>query len=127
MRRTRLLEFSFGLAGKAGHHIGADRGGGHGGTDLFDLLAIVPGTIFAVHAAKHGIAAGLQRHVRVFGDARRRGHQFDQFVAPVHGFDRTDAEFLQRRFGQDGADQIFKSRPVVVGRWSLAILSRDFR
>ncbi len=56
----------------------------------------------------------------MFGDAWRRGHQSDQVVAPVHGFDRADAEFLQRSFAEDGTDQVFETGSLVVRCWSLA-------
>ena len=72
---ARGFELGVGLAGESDHHVGADRGGGHGGANLFDLLAIVPRTIFAMHAPQHRVAAGLHGHVRMLGDARRRGDQ----------------------------------------------------
>ena len=42
-----------------------------------------------MHAAQHRVAAGLQRHVRVLGDARRGSDQRDQFVRPIHRLDAT--------------------------------------
>jgi outer membrane receptor protein involved in Fe transport len=56
----------------------------------------------------------------MFGDAGRGGHQPNEFVTPIHGFNRTDAQLLQRSFGEDGADEIFKPEPSAIGRWSVA-------
>ena len=80
----------------------------------------MPGTILAVHPAQHGVTPRLQRHVRMFGDAGRGGHQPNEFVTPIHGFNRTDAQLLQRSFGEDGVDEIFKPGPSAIGRWSVA-------
>ena len=104
------VEFGVGFAGESDHNVGADSGGGHGGANLLDLLAIVPGTILAMHAAQHGIAAGLQWHVRMLGDPRRRGHQRDEFVGPIHGLDGGDAEFFEPGFRKDSADERFEIR-----------------
>ena len=68
----------------------------------------MPGPILAVHAAQNLVAAGLQGNVRVLGDARRRCHQPDQLVGPVHGLDRADAQLLQRSAVEDRAHQILK-------------------
>ena len=38
-------------------------------------------------------------------DARGFRDQADQVVAPIHGLDGAEAELLQSRFGEDGADQ----------------------
>ena len=64
-----FTEFGIGLARKAGHDIGSDSGGGHDSMDLLNFFAIMPGTIFAVHAAQDGIATGLHGHMRMFGNA----------------------------------------------------------
>jgi len=113
------FEFGVGLTGESGHDVGADGGDGHGGVNFFDLLAIVPGTIFAVHAAKHGVTAGLQRDVRVLGDARRGGDEGDEIVGPIHRFDGRDAKLFQSSFGENGANEGLES--LVVSRWSLAV------
>jgi len=67
---ARSFEFGIGFPRESGHDVSANRGGGHGSTNLFDLLAIVPGTIFAMHAPEHSVTAGLQGHVRVLGNTR---------------------------------------------------------
>ena len=64
------MKLGIGLAGEADHDIGPDACGGHGSADLLDFLSIMPGTIFAVHAAQDGIATGLHGHMRMFGDPR---------------------------------------------------------
>ena len=60
---ARRFEFGLCLAGKSDHHVGADGRGRHGSANFLDLLAIVPGTIFAMHAPQNGIASGLHGHV----------------------------------------------------------------
>ena len=67
----RGFEFGVGLAGKSHQDVGANSGSGHGGANLFNLLAIMPGTIFAMHAPQNRVTAGLQRHMRMLGDTRR--------------------------------------------------------
>ena len=49
--------------------IGAYGGDRHCGANRFNLLAIVPRTIFAMHAPQHRVAAGLHGHVCMLGDA----------------------------------------------------------
>src|SRR2546422_6896060 len=48
---VRLFKLDVGLAGEANHNIGADGGSRHGGANLFNLLAIVPWTVAAIHSA----------------------------------------------------------------------------
>jgi len=73
MSRRVRFEFGIGLAGEAGHDVGADRGGGMAARNFLNFFAIVPGSIFAMHAAQDGIAAGLQGDMGMLGDARRSG------------------------------------------------------
>ena len=81
---ARIFKFSVGFCGETDHDVGADCGGRHGGANLFNLFAIVPGAISAVHAAEDGIAAGLQRHMRVLGDACALCHEGDELIGPIH-------------------------------------------
>ncbi len=99
------FEFGVGFAGESSHDVGSDGGGGHGSANLFDLLAIVPRSIFAVHAAEHGVTARLQGHVCVLGDARGGGHEGNQVVGPIHRLDGGDAELFESGIGEDGADE----------------------
>jgi len=46
--------------------------------------------------------------MRMLGDARRFRDQGDEFVAPIHRFDRGDAQFFERGFVEDGTDQVFE-------------------
>ena len=85
MKRACLLEIVVGFAGKADHHIRADGRIRHGAPDALDAIGIMPRAIFAVHAAQNPVAAGLQRHMRVLADARRRRDQFDQLVGQSMG------------------------------------------
>ena len=61
-----------GFAGKTGDDVGADGGVGKLVADEFDTARVVFGAIPAMHRAKDAVGAGLQRHVEVLGDARRR-------------------------------------------------------
>jgi len=107
---TRFFKLGGGFAGESHHDVGSDGGRGHGGAKLFNLFAIMPGTIFSVHAAKYGVAARLQRDVRVLRDARRAGNQGDKVVGPVHRLDRGNAKLLQRCFFENGADEVFETQ-----------------
>src|SRR6202049_2133854 len=83
--------------------------------NLPDLFTVMPRPILAMHAPQHGIASGLHRHVRMLGNPPRSRHQPDQVIAPIHGLDRTDPQFLKRRPVKDGANENFESP--VVSRW----------
>ncbi len=101
-----LLKIFFALAGKAHHDIGTDGGLGHGGMDALNAILVMPGTIAAMHQAQDAVAAALQRNMGVLGDARRGRDQGDEFVAPVHGFDRTDAQQGHAGALQNGLEEI---------------------
>src|ERR1043165_1443312 len=104
-----LFKEFIGLAGKADHNISANRSIGHGFMDLSDLLGVMPWAVLAMHPPENAVAAGLQWHMRVPGDAPRSGDQRDQLIAPVHGFDRADADFFYARMLQQRADKLFKT------------------
>src|ERR1700688_3716585 len=119
------FEFGVGLTGESGHDVGADGGDGHGGVNFFDLLAIVPGTIFAVHAAKHGVTAGLQRDVRVLGDARRGGDEGDEIVGQSIGSTEEMRSFSRRVSARMVRMRDSSRWSLVAGRWpSMARLLR---
>src|SRR6266576_930446 len=61
------------LAGKTHHHIGADCGRRHGRANLFNLLAIVPWTILAMHAPENRVTARLHWNVGMLRNACRVG------------------------------------------------------
>src|SRR5579863_3079790 len=42
------------------------------------------------------------------GDARGTGDELDQFIAPIHGFDGTDAELFEASFFEVCADELFE-------------------
>ena len=71
-----------------------------------------------MHAPQNRVAAGLHWNVRMLGDARGPRDQGNQFVAPVHRFDRTDSELFEGSVVEDGADEVNQS--LDVSRWSLA-------
>ena len=65
-QRQRLLELGVGLAGKAHHHVRAQRQLRPGGThQRLNLLRVVPGPVAPVHAAQHSVRAGLQGQMRM--------------------------------------------------------------
>src|SRR5258707_4538151 len=107
---TRFFKLGGGFAGESHHDVGSYGGRGHGGANLFNLLAIMPGTIFSVHTAKYGVAARLQRDVSVLRDTRRAGNQGDKVVGPVHRLDGGNAKLLQTRFFEDGADEVLETQ-----------------
>ncbi len=88
-----LLELAIGFARKAHHDIGAERELGAGRLEQrCDLFGVVPGTIAAMHAAQHGVGAGLQRKMRVARQPRsaKFPHETDQVRIPVHGLDGAE-------------------------------------
>src|SRR6266571_7968870 len=103
-KTAAFLEELIGLAGEADHYVGADRGVGHGFMDLSDLFRIMPGAVLAMHPPENAVTAGLQRNMRVLGDSRRVGAQRDQVVAPIHRFNRADADFFYAGILQQSAD-----------------------
>src|SRR6185437_16994233 len=54
-----LFEFGVGFTREPDHYVRADCRIWHGGANLLDLLAVMPGAVFPVHAAKNWVAAGL--------------------------------------------------------------------
>src|SRR5262249_27415600 len=98
-----------GLAWEADHYVGADGGVGHRFANLADLLHVMPGPVAAMHGAQDAVAAGLQRHMGVLGDARRTGYQRDQVVGPVHGLDRANADFLEVSVREQRQQQLLKA------------------
>ena len=82
----------------------------------FDLLAIVPGTIFAVHAAENRVGlpdcSGTCACLAMRGDeATRSMSSSDQSIGLYGG----DAEFFEIGVGEDRADQGFEAASVVGG------------
>src|SRR3954452_24114261 len=84
------------LTRETNHRVGTDGGVRQKFTNLFNFFRVVPRTIFAMHLAQDAVTARLQWHVRMLSDARRRSHQTDQVVGPIHRFDRTQPQFLDR-------------------------------
>ena len=95
MNSTCFVEFAFGFAGEAYHDVGAEGEIWSGGAkERGDFFGVVPGAVAAVHAAKHGIRAGLQGKVRMAGQASSAvfGHEGDEIGVPIHRLDGTQAE-----------------------------------
>ena len=73
---------------------------GHERARLEDAVGVVARAVLAVHAAQDAVRAGLQRRMDVRGDARRFGHQAQQVVGEIHGFDRAEPQALHLGFGE---------------------------
>ena len=105
---VRLLKLAVGLAGEACHDVCTKRECGTSSSkQLLDLLSVVPGTIAAVHAAKDGVGAGLERKVGVSRESAtgKLADNGDEVGVPVHGLDRAEAETWQSCLFEDGADK----------------------
>ena len=89
------------FAGEAGDDVGADGCLGKLIADEFDPACVVLGAIPPVHRGKNFVGAGLQRHVEVLRDARRRCEQSDEILCDVERLDGTDAEARDFRLVQD--------------------------
>src|SRR5260370_33024301 len=57
-------------------------------------------------ATENLIVAGLQRHMRMFGNPRRGCDHRDQLVSPVHGLDRADANLLDTGLIEQHAQKV---------------------
>ena len=97
-----------GFAGKAGDDVGADGGVGKLIADEFDAAGVVFGAIPAMHGGENFVGGGLQRHVEVLGDARRRCEKRDEILRDVERLDGADAETGDVRFVEDSAEKIFE-------------------
>ena len=90
-----FVEFAFRFAGEACHDIGAKGEIGPGSAkERGDFFGVVPGAVAAVHAAEHGIRAGLQGKVGMAGQASSAvfGHKGDEVGVPIHRLDGTEAK-----------------------------------
>ncbi len=113
-----FVEFAFGFAGEACHDIGAEGEIWSGGAkERGDFLGVVPGAVAAVHAAKHGIRAGLQGKVRMAGQASSTvfGHEGDEIGIPIHGLDGTQAETREVGLVEDLAHERSQSSARLAG------------
>ena len=110
-----LPKKSLALAGKANHHIGANRRIRQRRANLLHLRRIVPGTIPPMHQPQHRIRTRLQRKMRMARQPRmlptpKLPKQPNQLRRPIHRLNRTDPQPRQRRPLQNRRDQILKPR-----------------
>ena len=97
-----------GFPGETRDNVSADRGVGKLIANKFDSARVVFGAIPAMHRGKYAVGAGLQRHVEVLRDARRRSEQRNQVGSDVERFDRADTKTRDVGFVEDATQQIFK-------------------
>ncbi len=97
-----------GLAREAGDYVGADSGVGQKGMDKLDATGIVFRAIPAAHGGENAVGTGLQRHVKVPGEAIGWSKKFDEILSDVERFDGTDTETLDGSFVQDAAEKVKK-------------------
>jgi hypothetical protein len=103
-----LVEFIFGFAREACHDVGAKGEVWSGGAEeRGDFFGIVPWAVAAMHAAKHGIRAGLQWKMGMASQARSAvfGHESDEVGIPIHWLDGTQSETRDVGLAEDLAHQ----------------------
>jgi len=101
------------LTREADHHVGGELGEGIARAQLVDDPQVLRPAIPAMHAAKHAVAAALQRHVPVGAEARMGVH-FDQLRSDVVGVDAAEANACGvRDEGEKLVDQLGERRPEV--------------
>ena len=100
--------FGFGFAWEAGDDVGADGGVGKALADELEAAGVVLGAVPAVHGGEDAVGAGLQRHVKVLGDAIAGGEEFDEILRDVQRLDGADAETFDRCFVKDAAEEILE-------------------
>jgi len=98
----------FGFTGEAGDDIGSNGRLGEAVVDELDAAGVVLGAVPAVHGGEDAVGGGLQRHVKVLGDAIVGGEQIDQVLGDIERFDGADAEAFHVGFVQDLAKEIFE-------------------
>ena len=67
-------------------------------------------SVAPAHSPEDRVGSGLQRDVDVFGKTGRRCNKFQQFVGPVHGLDRAQAQLCDTRLGQHFSKQMSQAR-----------------
>ena len=78
-----------------------------GAEERGDFFGIVPWAVAAMHAAKHGIRAGLQWKMGMASQARSAvfGHESDEVGIPIHWLDGTQSETREVGLAEDLAHQ----------------------
>lgn len=97
------------FTGETADDVGADGGVGKEVADEFDAAGIVTGAIAAVHGGKDAVGAGLQRHMKVLGEAIGGSEERDEVLSDVLRFDGGNAKAIERSFVQDAAKEREKS------------------
>jgi len=91
----------FDFSGKARDYVGTDGGVRKMFADELDTARVVFGAIPAVHGRKDSVRTGLQRHVEVFGEARRRSEKENQIARSVKRLDGAQAKPFYAGFVED--------------------------
>ena len=118
-----------GFAGETGDDVGADGGVGELIADEFDPACVVLGAIPPMHRGENSVGPGLQRHVEMLRDARRRCEQRDEILRHVERLDGTDAEARDfrlvkiRRVRSSNSTRGERSRPQVPRLMPLSTIS----
>jgi hypothetical protein len=105
----RGVMLSFGFTGKARDDVGANGGVSERFADELDASLVVAGAVPAVHGGEDAVRPGLERHVKVFGNAIcGGGEQRDEILSDVERLNGADAEAGERGFVENAAQEIEK-------------------
>lgn len=74
--------------------------------DEIYTASIMFSAIPAVHSGENIVGAGLQRHVKVVGDAICAGKERDEVLRDVERFDGTDSKTRQRSLVENTAKEV---------------------
>jgi len=99
-----MVGFSF--ARKTGDDVGAYGGMGKKFANECRTASVVLRAIPAMHGGEDIVRAGLERHVKVLGDATGAGEERDEILRDVERLDGADAEARERRFVENAAQEI---------------------
>jgi len=97
-----------GLPGETGYNVGPDGRVGQAIVDKCDAAGVVFGSIPAMHGGEDAVGGGLQRHVKMRGDAAVGCEEADEILGDVERLDGADSKALDGRFVEDAAEQIEK-------------------
>src|SRR5437879_6068142 len=99
-----MVGFSF--ARKTGDDVGAYGGMGKKFANECCTAGVMLRAIPAMHGGEDIVRAGLERHVKVLGDATGAGEERDEVLRDVERLDGADAEARERSFVENSAQEI---------------------
>ncbi len=99
---------SFSFARKTGDDVGAYGGMGKKFANECCAAGVMLRAIPAMHGGEDIVRAGLERHVKVLGDATGAGEKGDEVLRDVERLDGADAEARERSFVENAAQEIEK-------------------